>query len=312
MNSRRELLTTLGVGVAGLTGCLSSSSQSESPASEPTNETEPEEPVEDETTPQKNTSSLEGQVPLDGLGAYQEKLEQNPASEETLDWAENFLNGNTTPTQQAETLAEEITEDNYTTLLNAIHRKNPDNENTVVVNQNWSFTSDSEPIHEIYTVENGQLQSAPIIVDLDPETTGRQIHQPGQTGPEYLKDLRDSTDWAQTIPQDWSALEERIAPGNQEEKRNVREGYVQHWSAALFGTGPDDTIIPYDGESSNVVFDGLYHDGDTEVVVELNNAYRDSELFGSDQIVSAQYTEEGWEFQAHSEYEMGEKLPGEQ
>jgi len=67
-----------------------------------------------------------------------------------------------------------------------------------------------------------------------------------------------------------------------------------------------------DGESSNVLYDGMYHDGDTEAVVELNNQYRESEHFDPDTIVSVEYTGSGWEFHEQPDYEWGDKLPAQQ
>ncbi|WP_133304633.1 hypothetical protein [Halonotius aquaticus] len=119
------------------------------------------------------------------------------------------------------------------------------------------------------------------------------------------------------VAQDYDALTDRIRSGREdggtdEEVQDFRQLIMSKWSSALFGTGNEANLIPYGGESSNLVFDAMYNDGNTEALVELNQAYAESDFVGSDQVVSAQYTGNGWQFEAHPDYEMGEKLPANQ
>jgi hypothetical protein len=124
--------------------------------------------------------------------------------------------------------------------------------------------------------------------------------------------MRDDSNAAQMIPQDYDALQERLNSVSEKEERGVREFVLEEWSNGLFGIDSDHKIIPHDGESSNAVFNGMYHDGDPQAVVDLNNEYRDSELFTSGVVVSAEYTEDGWKFHRQENYEMGDKLPSHQ
>jgi hypothetical protein len=118
-------------------------------------------------------------------------------------------------------------------------------------------------------------------------------------------------------PQDYDSALRRIESGREdggteEQVRRFRGSVQTQWSHGLFGTGEEAEIIPYDAESSDIVFDGLYHNGDTQAVVELNNQYRESDLFDSDTMVSAEYTGDGWEFHELENYELGDQLPGHQ
>ncbi len=331
MTDRRHFLTLLGAaGATGLAGCGGNSDSaedsptvSESPNNSTVTERTPEQGTPEETPTEEDQveddepeisqreQSIQEGLPLEGLGAYEDQmLEAGPVEESTAEEIENLLEGASSPEEEADRLSEMLTDENFGTRMAEFYRQKEDSEDTVVVNENYGFFQDSGPILEIYTVENGELQSGPILSHTSYGETSTQAPGDGEN-PQYLHDMRESSDWAQVMPQDYRALTERIEPLTDKEKRNVREDFVDYWSAGLFGLDETVNIIPHDGESSNVVFDGLYHDGDTQAVVELNNEYRDSELFDSDTVVSAEYTGDGWEFHERPEYEMGDKLPGE-
>jgi hypothetical protein len=237
----------------------------------------------------------------------------------TAETINNALEGAETVEEERDALVEELSEENYESLFSEYHRvkgKRDNAENSVVLNRNWSFTSDSEPIFEFYIVEDDELQSQPIILDPDPETYNRQVNRPGQEDPNYLSSLRDDGHAAAIIPQDYDALDERIQDGREEgasdmKVRNFRETIQEKWSNGLFGISGGHNIIAHDSQSSNVVFDGMYHGGDTQAVIDLNNEYRDSDLFDADGVVSAEFTGKGWKFHELPDYEIGDKLPGE-
>lgn len=112
------------------------------------------------------------------------------------------------------------------------------------------------------------------------------------------------------VPQDYDAFADRIEPLSDSQKSLGRKKVFKRWSAGLFGVDTDPNVIPYDAESSNVVFDGLYHeDGNSEAVINLSQAYAESDITDTDQVVSAQYTGDDWEFRVHEDYEMGDQLP---
>jgi len=334
MKSRRRVLTLLGAGTAGLAGCggntsssnptesntgLSTSGNSTGGTPEETTEEDQGTPGEEEENgPTQREQNIKSGVPLNGLGAYENQmLEAEPTRrpETTTNQIQTLLEETNNPGQEANQLSQILTDENFTSYMAEFYRQKTDNEDTVVVNENFGLFQNSGPILEIYTVTNNQLQTGPILSFTDYGQTATQKPGDGQTG--SLHNMRDNTNGAQFIPQDYDSLISRIEGGrenggSQEEVRSFRDSVINRWSAGLFGLGENPYIIPHNGESSNVVFNGLYHDGGTEAVVELNNEYRESELFDSDVVVSAEFTGSGWEFHRQEEYEMGDKLPGEQ
>lgn len=324
MVTRRQVLAL--TGSLSLAGCLTGDGRTEpvetdvpetdTPTPEPTPaDTPTETETPEETTPElsEREQAIRQGIPLDGLGAYEDQmLEAGPVQETTAKEIKNILESSDTVQQEADKLSQKLTDENIGIWMAEYHRQKDDPANSVVVNENFGFFQDSGPILEIYTVEGGELHSRPTLSHTSYNKTS--THKPGDgPNPRYLRDMRDSTDWAQTLPQDWEAYEENIEGGNEEQIRNVREGYVEFWSAGLFGIDEDEKIIPHDAESSNAVFDGLHGEGDTEAAVKLNNDYRDSELFNSDVVVSAEYTGGGgWKFHRQENYEMGDELPGHQ
>ena len=334
-STRRRVLETIGAaGAVAVAGCTSTSSSpasgeseddgSETGGSEEQGKTgqDEQENSGDEENNQDQASELEQNIrngiPLDGLGAYTDQMldpKEGPVREETTEKVNAILEGSVE--EQRDALVEVLTEENYEMLFSEYHRQIGEEggaENQVVLNRNWSFTSDSEPIFEFYLVENGDLQSQPVILDPDPETYNRQVNKPGTGEPEYLAWIRDSSIWGRTVPQDWKAEEDRrnaFEEWTEAEKRSRRESTQRFWSNGLFGVGQEPEVIPYDAESSMVLFKGMYQNGNTDAVVKLNNEYRDSEVFKSDNLVSAEYTENGWEFREHKEREIGDPLPGE-
>jgi hypothetical protein len=95
----------------------------------------------------------------------------------------------------------------------------------------------------------------------------------------------------------------------EEELREGRRNVFNKWSHALFGIEEYPNLIPYDGESSNIVFDGLYHGENTEAVVQLNQQYAESEYVDTDEVVSAEYSGDEWTFRTHKDHELGGRLP---
>ena len=324
MVTRRQVLTL--TGSLSLAGCLTGDGRTEPVETDvpetdtPTPEPTPADTPTDTETPEETTPELSEReqairqgIPLDGLGAYEDQmLEAGPVQETTAKEINEILEGSNTPQQEADKLSQKLTDENFGMWMAEYHRQKDDPANSVVVNENYGFFQDSGPILEIYTVQAGELQSRPTLSHTSYNKTS--THKPGDgPNPRYLRDMRDSTDWAQMLPQDFDAFSDRIESLSEEEKRVGREIIAKYWSAGLFGISQDENIIPHDRESSNVVFDGLYHDGDPETVVDLNNQYRDSELFNSDVVVSAEYTGGGgWKFHRQENYEMGDELPGHQ
>lgn len=308
MRTRRSVLTV--IGAAALAGCSSSTTETR-----PNSNTGPE---NEEQSDAQRINQEDISVPLGGLGKYEEKVAEAQPLEEapteiTIGEVEQILEKTNNVQEEQKQLAQILTTDNKYSVLQAYHTRKQPSENQVVVNQNWSFTTDSEPILEHYTIQNNELQSQPIITDTSHGSI--TIHKPGDPNPEYLKDIRDDTDAAQLVPQDYDALMDRIEYGKEnggtlEQVEEFRHTIMDQWSAGIFGVDSNPNVIPYDAESSNVVFDGIYHDGDTEAVVQLSNAYAESDLADTDQVVSAEYTGDDWKFRVHEDYEMGERIPG--
>jgi hypothetical protein len=326
MKSRRELLL-LTAGAAGLAGC--SGGQGGSPSSETPNDTETstptdtptetvtatEEPAEATTEEPENReweASVRNGVPLNGLGAYLDRvLEAGPVRETKASEIQQILEESNNLDEEIDAMTQVLTNEEVHSYMAEYHRQKQDKENQIVVNKNWSFTSQSEPILELYKITDGNLQSQPTILDHDPKYNSRNINKPNSEEPDYLAAVRNDEDDLWIIPQDYDAIEKRFSNVDDKHVPKLREAFQEKWSNGLFGLNGEHNIIPHDPESSNIVFDGLYQDGDTQAVVELNNKYRDSEAFESDNLVSAEYTGEGWEFREHKGREIGDPLPGE-
>ena len=331
MNRRRFLTAAGTASAAALAGCQEKDADENDPLNETdaqagSNESEIEtqnnsvDNKTDEPKPEEEKNEEpEFEIPLDGLGAYEEKVREARPRQKTFNQVDKMLEQSDNPDQLADLLSSnKITtgavEHNLYELASALYQKQEEKagenvEDSVVFNINWSFTSDSEAIIETYTVEDGELQSQPIIADPEHGQVYMR-HKPDQENPEYLKRIRDDTDWAKMVPQDYDAFMKREEFVDKDDERTVREYTFKNWSAGLFGINTDPKVIPHDGESSNVVFDGLYHDGDAEAVVELNNQYFESNLFGIGEVVSAEYTGDGWKFHKQPDYEWGDELPG--
>jgi hypothetical protein len=341
-STRRRVLETIGAaGAVAVAGCTSTSSSpasgeseddgSETGGSEEQGKTgqDGQENSGDEENNQDQASELEQNIregiPLDGLGAYTDQMLEARETSDTAPPTEKvnaILEGESVE-EQRDALVEALTEENYEMLFSEYHRQkgaNGDTENQVVLNRNWSFTSDFEPIFEFYLVENGELQSQPVILDPDPETNNRQVNRPGSGEPEYLADLRDSTDGAQSVPEDYDALQELISFYNEHEDNpekminDARATTFDKMSASIFGVDPEENFIFYDGESANLVANGKFEGSKEgiEAVVGLSNSLPEGEGYGEDIWTSAEYTERGWEFRTHPDWELGQKLPGEQ
>ena len=337
MTTRRKYLTLLGTGTTALAGCTTNTENQENTDNTEINQTEPNKPNQEptnnteasgndtkETDDTEEEKEPEFEIPLDGLGAYEEKVREARPRQKIFDQIDRILEQSDNPDQLADLLSSnKITtgavEHNLYELASALYQKQKEKtseniDDTVVFNKNWSFTSDSEAIIETYTVKNGKLQSQPIIAD--PENGQVYMrHKPGDgRDPTYLQQIRTDDNWASMVPQDYDAVLDRIEygkerGGTEEEVRRFRTSVLENWSSGLFGMNSDPKIIPHDPKSSNIVFDGLYHDGDTNAVVELNQQYEDSDLPDSDEIISAEHTKDGWNFHELPDFEMGDELP---
>ena len=292
MVKRREILGSTGaVLLTGIAGC---SGQQASTSSE--------------NQQNKQTSSeggLDLAIPFDGLGLYEEEVRSADSLEEsttniTAQQVNNILENSETVEEEADKLADIGDTGNLYSVLQEYHSQKEEGEDMVLANINWGFYQQSKPIIEYHTVQNGELQGQPIITDPFMEITK---HKPGQNNPEYLKAIRTDDRWTKSVPQDMEAHHGYIEDQKEEDDltknkaREARETYQEKWGYGLFGVEDESNLIPYDEQSSNVVFDGLYHGENTEAVVQLNQEYAESGLTDTDEVVSAQYTGEGWEFE---------------
>jgi poly(3-hydroxybutyrate) depolymerase len=247
-------------------------------------------------------------------------LETGPVSATKAETINNALEGAETVEEEREALVEELSEENYEMLFSEYHRikgKRDNAENSVVLNRNWSFTSDSEPIFEFYIVEGGELQGQPIILDPDPETYNRQVNRPGSKEPRYLADLRDNTDWAQHVPQDYESVQGGIEFGmeendaTEEEVKDYRARALKKWSHVMFGVGEEPDVRPRDVETAGAVFEAMYSEGDVEILADLSNEYHEED-YDSDTLVEVELGDNGWKFHTPENRETGDPLIGEE
>lgn len=299
MRTRRAVLSV--IGMAAFAGCSSQAT---------------------DTTDQAAERELS--IAFDGLGRYEEKVRNAEPLEEaslevTTDDIHQMLEETDSAMEEATQIAyfaETVNPEDLHSILQEYHLEKTSTENQVAVNQNTHIGGRIGNVNEIYTVKNGNLQSQPILqTDLLVKTEkGDTIHKPGQQTPQELKRQRDDSDFSISIPQDYDALQAGLEAYDQtkEEMREGRAGVFNRWSAGLFGIGESMNIVPYDGKTSNMVFDALYNNGDTEAIVELNQQFAASEYLGSDELVSARYDGSEWQFETHPDYALEEGLPGEQ
>jgi len=338
VNRRRFLKAAGASSVAALAGCQgedpdetgsvndtgnqAGSNESETETQNNSTDIENEEP-EEKTGDEGETEEPAFEIPLGGLGRYEEKVREASPRQATFNQVDRMLEQSDNPDQLADLLSSNkisvgAVEHNLYELASALYQRQQEKpgeniDDSVVFNVNFLISSDFEHIIETYTLEDGELQSNPIIAD--PES-GRvyKRHKPGQEGPDYLKHVRKSDKAASMVPQDYEGEEkirnDVVDDWTEEEMRAEKEGMQNHWSYALFGTGKDFDIIPYDAESSNAVFDAMYNDGDTEALVKLNNKVA-SEFPDTDAVISAEYTSSGWKLREHPERKIGDQLPGE-
>jgi len=343
METRRRFLEALGASSTVLLAGCSTQSQQDTPtrstAAEETTETAAEETTEDTTTEGERATTREPaaykqEVPVD-FPLYKDRLEQVDEEEvETsvpTDVIVDMLDGETGLDAAAQ-FAELATRHEETELgikgatysiqpdkayhvaqnLYQTKAENPDaNLPTLAVNVNYASTGDSEPILEVYPIEDGKLQTPPIL------RKNGTTHKPGDKQPDTYKNLRNSEKAAATLPQDHDGLEKRIEVINpsEEEIREGRAGFQEKGDWALFGVDEGDAdIVFYDAESSNMVFDATHNpekvDDPYSIIREFN--IEAAEYVGNGEITTAEYTEEGWEFEAApQDWEFGDKLPGE-
>jgi hypothetical protein len=245
-------------------------------------------------------------LPLDGLGQFGEKVldADMENSEFTAEGIQTLLEPADDVEEEAELLAEITTPDNLYQVSNAYLSIKKEGDNVVAINQNHAFYQDSGPLLEFHRIVDGELHGQPGL-----KAQG-QTHFPGDQGPDYLEAMRTDERFVGMVAQDYDAFIDRVEPLSESEKRTGRKKVFKRWSAGLFGVDSDPNVIPYDAESSNVVFDGIYHkDGNSKAVTSLNQAYAESDVSETDQVVSAQYTGDEWEFRVHEDYEMGDQLP---
>ena len=303
MNSRRELLATLGA--ITLAGCTSESSEQGN--SQPENTGNNEEP------------DRELSVPFGGLGAYEDAVNNADSIDEangvTAGQIHDILEQSDTVQEEADELSNLGTTNNIHSILQEYHLEKNEGDNMVIANINWSFTSDSEPIIEYHTVQNGQLQGNPIITDPNHEL---KKHKPGQNQPEYLANLRQSDKAASLLPGDIEGMNERVE--HYEENRDIsedkirqfREMVMNEWSRTLFGVDDEPNVRPADLESGIALYEAKYGDGDANMLAQASNQYAESEHFNADYMVEAEYTGNGWEFSPNPNTELGDELSSRQ
>jgi len=322
MKRRRDFLTALGAGGVALAGCGGSTDDSgRSPSSTDSTSTPQPTPGGTDTASEAGTPTAaertnqqirEG-IPLEGLGAYEDAvLEADQPDTATANQIDSILEGDNTAEDLRNGLDDIATTDNLHQVMRYFHQQQQNTDQTVVINRNWSFTSDSEPILELYTVQNGQLQSQPTIVDTSAPTP--QINQPGQNNPQYLADLRISDGWTILVPEDHEGLEQRIEDAktyenaSEEDIRELRENIYGKWSNAIPGLDDSDMVKPEDPESTISVFEAKYGDGDTRVLTDLENQYFESSQYDTDTMTTAHYNGEDWVFTERPDIEMGDSL----
>ena len=272
---------------------------------------------EEQTAEERVNNQIREGIPLEGLGAYEDAvLEADQPDAATIKQIDSILEGENTPEELRNGLDDIATTDNLHQVMRYFHQQHQNQEETVVINRNWSFTSDSEPILELYTVKNGELQNQPTITDT---RAGQvvQTNKPGQENPQYLADLRDSTDWAQNVSQDYQSIQQiidRSLENNNPSEQDVREyraDKLQDWSRVMFGVDDEPKVRPHNVDTADTVFEAMYGDGDAEILAELSNEY-DSEDYDADTLVEVEYTGSSWNFHTPDNREMGDPLEGEE
>lgn len=332
----REVLTVAGAGaIAGCTG--NSGSNEDGGISEPReSDTDPagngsdtgdsesaednsSDPEEQEQTPQWEKNTRNG-IPLNGLGAYTDQmLEAGPVSAAKAETINSALEGAETVEEERDALVKEVEQANYEALFSEYHRikgKRDNAENSVVLNRNWSFTSDSEPIFEFYIVEDGELQSQPIILDPDPETYNRQVNRPGEKEPQYLAWLRNQDLYTSKTSQAYQSIQEQIEEGIEEENvtesqvKQFRHNFLQDWSRVMFGVDDEPDVRPYNVETADIVFEAMYGDGDGGILADLSNKFYDED-YDTDTLVEVEFRSSEWNFYTPKDRDMGDPLVGE-
>jgi hypothetical protein len=246
-------------------------------------------------------------------------LEAGPVSATTAETINNALEGAETVEEEREALVEELSEQNYESLFSEYHRikgKRDNAENSVVLNRNWSFTSDSEPIFEFYIVEDGELQSQPIILDPDPAFNNRQVNRPGSGEPQYLAWLRSQDFDVYFTPQSYQVIQQKIEKGIEEENvseeqvKKFRYNFLQDWSRVMFGVDDKPDVRPYNVETANVVFEAMYGDRDGVILADLSNKFY-NEDYDTDTLVEVELRSSEWNFYTPANRTMGDPLVGE-
>jgi hypothetical protein len=295
MRTRRSVLTV--IGAAALAGCSSTTAGTQSNS---------EQEIEEQDV----------YLPLDGLGQFGEKVldADMENSEFTAEGIQTLLEPADNVDQEAELLAEITTPDNLYQVSNAYLSTKKEEDNVVAVNQNHAFYQDSGPLLEFHTIRNGELQGQPGL-----KAQGK-THFPGDQGPEYLTQMRDPTNGASAIPQDYQALqswlesEKRYGDDGEQGVRDERAATISKMSNSIIGIGSDEKFMYFDGESANLVAGAIQGENpeSAQALAELSNQYPEAPGFGTDTWTSAQYTEDGWKFETRPDYKLGDKLPGEQ
>jgi len=260
MKARRDFLTLLGAWAAGLAGCGSTNSSPSTPTETLANnttdqgtseETQTEEGTETDDEPEisQREQSIQEGLPLEGLGAYENQmLEAGPVEESTAEEIENLLEGADSPEEEADALDDMLTTGNYGPVMAEFYRQKESSENTVVVNANETNATDGN-ILEILPVQNAELQGQPNTSDT---YNGKVVetNKPGETDPEYLAQLRE-TNAARMVPQDHDSFESGIEfmrsddRYDEEDIETFRAGFMEQWSAGLFGVDDSHNIIPH-------------------------------------------------------------------
>ena len=305
MNSRRDVIATLGM--VAVAGCTTDTSQEAT--SQPDNPAEPD---------------RELSIPLDGLGAYEDAVREAGRIKETVstgargiettvDDIHNMLEQTNSVDEEREWLAEHtpVQHDELHQVMHEYHRQKDEGDDQVVANINWSFTGQSKPIAEFYTVQNGNLQGQPSIT----YQKGIELltNHPGQDEPSALANLRQS-DKAGLLPEDIDGLNIRIEDAREyedatdEQIRDLRENVFSKWSYSVPGLGDGHMIKPENIESGNIVMDAKYGDGETEPLTELANQYAESDHFNNGVMTTVNYNGEEWEFTDRPDHQMSDQI----
>jgi hypothetical protein len=282
----------------------------------------PDEAEADESNPELT-------IPITGLGEYEEKLREYGPMEGTvtsgLGGVETSPEDIITMIEEADSVVEERNwlaentpvgeEPTYQVMNEYLTQKEP-GEPSVQLNRKYVFLPGGEGIANMFTtVQDGQLQGEPSIS----YQVGVELltDHPNQQGYEPLSNLRQ-TRGAGRIPQDYdgmiSLMEsiDRHGELTEEKVGAIREKTINAMSYAVLGKAEGDFMF-YDGETSN--FDASrVQEGNPEAAQAA--AILPSELAGSEEYqadgwTSAEYTESGWEFRNHPDFNPRNGLPGE-